>query len=94
MQRGLDAIARVLVRADDMDGVAHGLHSLLIDEDLVLFGEFTGEHQDFLASHSVPPCFRSLGSPGVRAGIREADIDVPVQPPAMPSDKGRQQPGA
>src|SRR5690606_25346153 len=53
VQRGLDHFTRFLVRADHMDGMAYGLHSLLEHIDFIFFGEFTAEHQNFLASHLV-----------------------------------------
>ena len=52
VQRGVQAIARLLVGADDIDLVADRLHPLVEDEDLVLLGEIADEHQDFLASHA------------------------------------------
>jgi hypothetical protein len=66
VQAGLDRLARPLVRADDVDGVADRVHRLLEDEDLVLLAELADEHQNLLAGHR--PASRSL----VRRGCRRA----------------------
>ena len=55
VQRGLQDVAGLLVGADHMDRVADRLHGLLEDEDLVLLGEISDEHQDFLARHGALP---------------------------------------
>src|SRR5438552_3777569 len=39
MQRSLEHVASLLVRADDMDGVADRMHGLLKDENLVFLAE-------------------------------------------------------
>ena len=51
MERGVQAIARLLVRADDIDLMADRFHALVEDENLVLLGEVADEHQNLLASH-------------------------------------------
>src|SRR5690554_2767437 len=53
MQRCLDHLARLFIRANDMDGMAYGLHALLENKDLIFLGEFTAKHEDFLAVHIV-----------------------------------------
>lgn len=51
VQRGLDVVARLLVRTDDVDLMADRMHRLLEDEDLVFFAELADQHQNFLARH-------------------------------------------
>jgi hypothetical protein len=75
MQRGLNPLALLLVRADDVDGVAHCLHPLLENEDLIFLSEFTAEHKDFLAAHNGPPV-GLMGSPGTCPGEVESERRV------------------
>jgi ATP:corrinoid adenosyltransferase len=49
VQRGLDAIARLLVRAHDVHRMTDRFHRLLRDEDLVFFDELAGQHEKFFA---------------------------------------------
>src|SRR5690625_6940469 len=57
MQRGLDHLARLLVRTDDMHGMPHGLHPLLENKDLVFLGKLAAQHKNLLATHVCSSCF-------------------------------------
>ena len=61
VERGLDHLPRLLVGADDMDGMADRLHSLLEYEDLVFLGEVANEHEYLLAWHSRFPLMKLGG---------------------------------
>jgi hypothetical protein len=55
VQRRLQDVAGSSVRADDVDGVADGVHRLFEDKDLVFLGKVADEHENFLAGHAMPP---------------------------------------
>src|SRR5262249_49750117 len=88
VQARLDDVPGLLLWADDMDGVANGLHRLLEDEDLVFLAELADQHQDLLAGHHFPPilavprsfaCIRAGSSP-LKRRTHDADREAPPKP--------------
>lgn len=78
VQRGCYDISRVLVGTDDVDGVAHCFHGLLIDKDFVFFGEFTTQHQNLFTGYfglQIGLIGAGVSRPRViRMGNRESNI--------------------
>lgn len=81
VQGRLDAIAGLLVRADDVDRVAHRFHPLLEDKNLIFLGELAGQHEDLLATHVISLVVNDWVDAGneraslrVRTGKREVEL--------------------
>ncbi len=51
VQRGLDLVARLLARTNDMDGMTDRVHGLFEHEDFVFFAELTDQHQNLFTRH-------------------------------------------
>ncbi|SIT42961.1 conserved hypothetical protein [Paraburkholderia ribeironis] len=55
VDRGLDALARFLVRTDRVDHMANGLQRLKRHHGFVVFGEVAGQEQNLFCRHRMPP---------------------------------------